>query len=221
MQRLVTSSLIDSMNWYKSAPYSWKRKALEDFSAMVKRESRPTPPSAKRGIDFENLVCHNCNTATKDELIEKARLLYGRNANLDVVLKMAEKCKGGNQQVKVSKEIDVDGDTYFLFGYADIVFPEKIIDIKTCGKYKGADYYLGRVQHHIYSVCTGISDFEYAVADFCNTDKPWLYHEVKVHNNVAESESEIADKIRELKEFLHEQNLWLDYMTVFSAKKHK
>lgn len=221
MQRLITSSLIDSMNYYKSAPVYAKRKALADFSAMVKREPRPTAPSAQRGIDFENLVCKNCNTDSNDELIEKARLLYGRNANLDVVLKMAEKCKGGEQQVKVSREIEVDGDTYFLFGYADIVFPKKIIDIKTCGKFKGADYYLNRIQHHIYSVCTGITDFDYAVADFCNTDKPWLYHEVKVQNDLAKSENEIAGKIVELKDFLHEHDLWLDYLTVFSAKKHK
>ena len=73
MQRLITSSLIDSMNYYKSAPVYSKQKALADFSAMVKREPRPTAPSAQRGIDFENLVCKNCNTDSNDELIEKAK----------------------------------------------------------------------------------------------------------------------------------------------------
>lgn len=217
--KLITSSLIDSMNWCKIAPYSWKQIAFNDFCATVRREYRPTPPTAQRGIDFEHLICSNCEN--KADLMQEAKTLYGSNADIDVIMKMADKCRGGKQQEKVCKEIEVDGDVYFLFGYADVVFPDKIIDIKTCGKYKGESYYKSRIQHHIYSVCLDIADFEYAVADFCNTGHPCLYHEIKIKNNLAESEGEIKRKIIELKDFLKINNLWNDYLSVFSSKNHK
>lgn len=217
-QNLITSSLLDSYAYYKTTKN--KITAFYDFVSMLRREKRPTPAPAQRGIDFENLICHNCNNMDIPELLEKAEQVYNGQENPYVIKVMADKCRGGEQQAKVFKDIDVNGTTYHLFGYADILFPLKILDIKTCGRYKGEQYYRDRVQHHIYSVCTGIDVFEYVIADFENTSAPQSYKEVSLVLNPEKSMEVISSRIEELMFFLKQKNLYDDYVNIFS-RNHK
>ena len=221
MKYLITSSLLDSYDWYKHAPRGWKNKAYQDFANMIRRVSKPTPSSAKRGIDFEDIVCKNCNVLSHEKLSELAENFYGSNKAVPIVCKMAEVCRGGEQQKKVFSDITVAGDDYHLFGYADIVFPDKILDIKTCAKYKGKANYENRSQHHVYFYCTNIYDFYYLIADFKGSDYPQEYKEISLHLDKNKSRTVLYEKIVETTSFIRDSGLWEDYASIFSGKHNK
>ena len=224
MKYLITSSLLDSYDWLKSCPKNWQQRALDDFIAMIKRQPRPTSEACQRGIDFERHICDNCNEmkpadfgsyaewywkskGCKDERLEKA--VY-------VSEKIAEACRNGQQQVTVMKDIEFDGNEYHLFGYADIVFPQKIIDIKTTGYYKGDEPYLKRSQHYLYSLCTGIKDFEYVIAVFSGK-YPSEVKRVNISMIDDECTENLHKKIRVVTRFIKNAGLWEDYKDYFTG----
>lgn len=223
MKYLITSSLLDSFEWLKMCPDSWKRKAIDDFISMLKREKRPTSAACQRGIEFENLVCNYNNLSDSDYLNflkdyykglgeEKSQIAVSSTFEIWNI------CKGGKQQEKLMKDIVVDDNEYHLFGYADIVFPDVIYDIKTTGRFKGENSYLNRSQHRIYSICTGINKFEYLVADFGSTDYPKKIIKVKTETNPTENVEIISNKIREVIKFIDLSGLKKDYIEIFTAK---
>lgn len=224
MKYLITSSLLDSFDYLKSCPDSRQEKALDDFIAMIQRKARPTNEACQRGIDFENLICQNCNeTMTNFYGIAEQ---YWKNKGCEdletavwVSEKVAESCQGGKQQVPVMKDIVIGESEYHLFGYADIIQPDKIIDIKTTARYKDEDSYRNRSQHLVYAVCTGITDFEYLVAEFSGKF-PTNFHTIKIKQNLEESEKYLKKRILVLDSFLHNAGLWEDYVNIFT-KEHK
>ena len=76
MKYLITSSLLDSYDWLKSCPKNWQQRALEDFIAMIKRQPRPTSEACQRGIDFERLICDNCNNMSDEHFKAFSRSYY-------------------------------------------------------------------------------------------------------------------------------------------------
>lgn len=222
MKHLVTSSLLDGYDWLTSCPESWKSRALDDFIAMIRRQPRPVSEACKRGIEFERLVCNNCDGMDSDEFRSFMTKHYSTrlkgealNKAVDVVCEVAESCKGGEQQVAVMKDIEIDGKEFHLFGYADVVFPRKIIDIKTTGNYKGDEAYLKRSQHLMYSLCTGIKDFEYVIAVF-RGDYPADIRRVKASPMEEECRSVLGRRIRDVARFLENAGLWDDYENNFT-----
>lgn len=215
---LITSSLLDSYAYLQETKN--KISAYSDFVGMLKRESRPTNAVCQRGIDFENLVCENCNTDA--DMYAVGKNYYHDVASAEVVDCMASVCRGGSQQVKVETEMTVNGEKYHLFGKADIIHydQKKILDIKTCTRYTGEWKYLKRSQHHVYYLCTGLSDFEYVVADYCGKKTPQKFVKIPVKMNWNESAKIIAKRINEVTEFIKRNNLWNDYVNTFT-KEHK
>lgn len=166
---LITSSILDAYDWYKSAPgdaadpSSWKAKATKDFRNSLFRIYTPMDPAAKRGVDFENRICRD--------------LFMGRDAFLSkhgtlLTSEFYDKCRGGLQQEVVKYEYKIDGQMYCLYGKKDISFPVgskewpagKTIDIKTTKEWKGHSKYTGRSQHPLYIAASGVESFEYLVA---------------------------------------------------------
>lgn len=235
MKRLITSSLLDSYSFYKTCPPNWKQRAYKSFIDMIKREPSPVTPEIQRGIDFENLICKNCNEKTDDEMVWTAREFYmpiikasGISSDKDIkfidtrigntVREVAKRCRGGEQQKKLVGDLMVDGEQYTLFGYADIVQPDRIIDIKTCTNFNKSKY-TGRAQHLIYSYLTGILVFEYAVADFKKTKYPLGFESVII--NCLQNCDFVEDlkmRIREVIMFIKDEKLYDDYLKAFSAK---
>lgn len=201
---------------------------MNDFIGMLRREKRPTSPECQRGIDFEDLVCKNCNEmniADFRTLVNnyyKAKGVRGEkldNAN-NVTFLFYNMCQYGNQQEKVMKDIVVDGNEYHLFGYADIVFPNVIYDIKTTTHFKGDEAYLKRSQHRIYSICTGIEHFDYLVADYKGSNAPQGFYDVYARTDIDEDIEVISNRIRSLMKFIDLSGLRKDYEEIFTAE-HK
>lgn len=223
MKYLITSSLLDSFDWLQNCPKSWQKKAIADFVAMIRREKRPTSPECQRGIDFENLVCKHYNLS-ESEYIEFLKSYYkdlsGKNLNNAIrsTLAIRKTCEGGKQQEKVMKDIVIDGADYHLFGYADIILPNWIIDIKTTSHFKGNEAYLRRSQHRIYSLCTEKESFIYLVADYEGSSYPKEYYDVYARTNFDEDLEVISNRIKNLMKFIDLSGLRKDYEEIFTAK---
>lgn len=225
MKYLITSSLLDSFDWLKNCPKSWQKKAMDDFIGMLRREKRPTSPECQRGIDFENLVCKHYDLS-ENEYIDFLKSYYkdlsgDRLSNaVRSTLAIRKTCEGGKQQEKVMKDIVVDGNEYHLFGYADVILPNWIIDIKTTSHFKGDEVYLKRSQHRIYSICTEKEDFWYLVADFGGGSYPIEYYDILAKTNLEEDVDVISNRIRNLMKFIDLSGLRKDYEEIFTVK-HK
>ena len=50
---LITSSILDSFDWYMTAPVSWKQRAADDLKNQLFRIYTTLGPAQQRGVDFE------------------------------------------------------------------------------------------------------------------------------------------------------------------------
>lgn len=222
MKYLITSSLLDSFDWLQNCPKSWQKKAMDDFVSMLRREKRPTSPECQRGIDFENLVCRSGtrdnNFVTYITKLYESKGLFGEKLNraIEVTYEFYSRCFCGEQQKKLMKDIN----EYHLFGYADIVLPNIIYDIKTTSHFKDDEAYLKRSQHRIYSICSGIEEFEYLIADYCGSNFPRDFHSVYTRTNYNDNINVISNRIRNLMKFIDLSGLKKDYVEIFTMQ-HK
>lgn len=230
---LLTATLLDAYQWYQDAPdvprkddrsITWKESAHKDLIAKIRRLSNFEPtPEIQRGMDFEDKVCKNLHMERKEFLD-----LFEENTRLELEL-FYDKCKGGEQQVATSGEIEVDGMLFYLFGYIDILFPKlKIQDIKTTGSYKGPEKYLSRHQHLIYMYCEKTYWFEYIVAAFKEykdsegrmlSSKLDKTHLVTIHSTEEEVNKRLRGRISNFKRFLEKEDLMGEYLTLFCKGK--
>lgn len=165
MSLLITTSLIDSVNWAKNAPNSptrddpsvtWKEKAYQDLKNTLGRVYTPGGFAMERGIRIENTIYEIVGQNKVDTVSCSAHFK-----------KVLEMCNGGTFQKKTKSFIDIDGQEYCLFGKIDVLFPkQKIIDLKTTGSFGGRDKYLKTLQHKIYCYNERIKNFEYVIMEF-------------------------------------------------------
>ena len=209
---LVTPTLIDAMDWAKSAPPSWKDRAVKDFVTKIKRETVDYPDWVQWGMDFENTVYNVCNGSTTIDQ------LNGKGS--DLFQDVCKQCFGGSFQNKLSKKLEVMGEKCFFFGYTDVDFPDKTIDIKTTIDFKGADKYLGKSQHKMYLWMNGKPHFEYLIVEWKAAEAPPEIRQIYTvkYENPGNDDLErwIKFKTGKLFEFIHEQNLWDEYYYTFS-----
>ena len=240
MGHLMTATLLGSYKWMEDAPASWAGRAREDFYAKLRRQDKFDPtPEVQRGIEFERIICERCNTMDEEQFMLAMRDLYAEKIKADLGLTYAtneskealltrilnvcntlyNQCKGGQQQVKVSKDIKVGNEEFYLFGYIDVLQPTTILDIKTCTKYKESKY-RDSIQHSIYQYCTGIKDFKYVVADYDRTAYPenCIIVDTSI-NELEDAERRIKGRITNLVHFLKDNNLWEDYINIFCRGK--
>lgn len=223
MKYLITSSLLDGLDWYMTCPKNWKESAKQDFISMIRREKRPVSEACQRGIDFENLVC-KCNEMDNEQFrmfvtnqyFQKGFTGFQLETAVNIVCKMASIIKGGKQQVRVMKDMVFGDNEYHLFGYIDVLFPNKIVDIKTTKKYTEGYNYVKRSQHYIYSFCTGINIFEYLVADYKETSFPCSLKRIEFEMTQDENKWVLEKRINDLFSFLKENNLFEDYCNIFT-----
>lgn len=240
MGHLMTATLLGSYKWMEDAPASWAERAREDFYTKLRRQDKFEPtPEVQRGIEFERIICERCNTMDEEQFMLAMRDLYVEKIKADPVLACAAReskealltrilnvcsilynqCKGGQQQVKVGKDIKVGDEEFYLFGYIDVLQPTTILDIKTCTKYKESKY-RDSIQHSIYQYCTGIKDFKYVVADYDRTAYPenCIIVDTSI-NELEDAERRIKGRISNLVHFLKDNNLWEDYINIFCRGK--
>lgn len=240
MSHLMTATLLGSYKWMEDAPASWAVRARDDFYAKLRRQDKFEPtPEVQRGIEFERIICDRCNNMEEEQFMLAMRDLYAEKIKADPDLEYASieskealltrilnvcntlynQCKGGQQQVKVGKDIKVGDEEFYLFGYIDVLQPTTILDIKTCTKYKESKY-RDSIQHSIYQYCTGVKDFKYVVADYNSTVYPenCIIVDTSI-NEIEAAERRIKGRITNLVHFLKDNNLWDDYINIFCRGK--
>ena len=240
MGHLMTATLLSSFKWMEDAPASWAQRARDDFYAKLRRQDKFEPtPEVQRGIEFERIICDRCNNMEEEQFMLAMRDLYAEKIKADADMEYASieskealltrilnvcntlynQCKGGQQQVKVGKDIKVGDEDFYLFGYIDVLQPTTILDIKTCTKYKESKY-RDSIQHSIYQYCTGVKDFKYVVADYNSTSYPANCVIVDTSiNELEDAERRIKGRITNLVHFLKDNNLWDDYINLFCGGK--
>jgi len=208
MSRLITTSLLSSIDWFNNCPPDWKDKAFKDLNNTLARIWTTPNPAAQRGMTFEKLLYDVLRRGNEN-----------RVTCSDKFKEVMKACKGGIFQKKIKKFIEIDGNEYCLFGKLDVDLPEKIIDIKTTGNYKGRMNYLKSMQHKLYCYITKKSKFEYIIAEFYGDSGPiekvhYIPYEVDYWEKI---EEEIIEKIREAINFLKtDEEIFELYTTKYS-----
>lgn len=240
MGLLMTATLLSSFKWMQDAPGSWAQRAKDDFYAKVRRtDTFKTTPEIERGKEFERIICDHCNVMEENAFLEKMKEIYADKINTHSIWALRSReekeclltyvlntcsvfynlCKGGKQQVKVGKDIVVDGETFYLFGFIDVLQPTTILDLKTCTKFK-ENKYRDSIQHSIYQYCTDVLEFKYVVANYENGDFPTDCRVVETTTpSIEMAEKKIKGRIHNLVVFLKENNLWDDYLNLFCRGK--
>ena len=201
MSKLVTTTLLDAIDWCKTAPSTfkpdgettWKEDAYLQLKATLGRAPWKPNPAILRGIDFENSV-YSILKDKKEDTVTCS----------DTFRKILYECKGGEFQKRTKTIIELNGVEYCLYGKIDVFFPDKIIDIKTTGKYGGKDKYLGTSQHHIYCFGENIHNFDYLVVEFVDEGTKSIrgVHKIPYESpGIEEEEKYIKGKIEDMNAF--------------------
>jgi len=195
MSKLITTSLIGSIDWLKNCPNSWKQKAYGSLKNMLNRVWSTPGLAAQRGIDFENHVYRILSLDANIEMVDCS----------EKFMEVLRNCEGGKFQQKNKSFITVDGIEYCLYGKEDVTFPDRIIDIKTTSKYKEHKY-KNSFQHKIYLHNTKKKHFIYIVVIFPDVDSNEIqeikYIEIVIDTlQLAEYKIDIINKIKEIKKF--------------------
>lgn len=209
MSRLITQSLVGSVDWYTNCPPDWREKARADLVNQLSRASfEGEPPTViRRGYLFEDAV--------RDHVIRESVKAS------EHFLWFLEQCRGAVFQKKVKRYVEIDGVEYCLYGRIDAWFVNVIKDIKTTGRYGGRDKYLNSFQHKLYCYIERIPSFVYLIAEF---DGPQSMGPVIAHYAVdyqapplEELEREVITKVKEVVDFLKsDEELYTLYTTSFS-----
>lgn len=225
---LITSSILDSFDWYMTAPVSWKQRAADDLKNQLFRIYTALGPAQQRGVDFEKSIYPDLFMSREAFLRKHGELL---------ALEIYDKCVKGEQQKVIKYSCKVDNIPYLFYCKLDIFFPTNIIDIKTTEEFKGPAKYTGRNQHPLYIAASGVENFNYLVAVgheeiirmatydehknmLTPEKKKWEVDSVvDVDASLARSDAMliIEEKIRSFRSFLKQnKELEVAYTTIFS-----
>jgi len=210
-QLLVTPSLLDSFDFYKNAPATWKSRAEASFISQIKREPVDYPKWVQAGNDFESCVQSVCNPySTKEQAL--------RNGS-DNFKKVVSICHGGKfqQVLKAVRRID-DQDVCF-YGRSDVEKPYTTIDLKTTPLYKGEDKYLNKSQHKFYLALNGKKYFKYVVVEWEDDSYIKIASVYEIDYTSPGKEhllKELDKKVCALFEGIRTMDLWDDYYFTFS-----
>ncbi len=149
MKTLMTQSLLSAWLYTYSCAEGFEQEAEADFLRTLRREPMEEPSEAiVNGINFENGVYALVNDPKDLSVYPAWRQASARIADI---------IRGGQIQVKVQRDIEVDGETYLLYGICDAVKAGTIYDVKFSNKKFGsadmAGKYLESPQHPAYLYC--------------------------------------------------------------------
>ena len=227
VQPKISPTLLDAFDWYNNAPPSWKQKAYDDLVGKLERKPFFVTPAIQRGRDFEDAVQHVCETIQRSKKPGEIPIPGSKH-----FVSTVEKCLGGIWQTWKYGYLEVDG--YGLVsgvGKLDVLFDPgtskhisgKIIDLKTTGSFK-RDKYVKGWQHKFYCLWTGITSFDYLVAEWADKDDPdskeiKALHEIELTVDLEHATTMCQFKILEFYTFLQRQNLWETYIYTYCKNK--
>lgn len=220
MSRLVTTSLVGSIDWLRNCPPFWKESAYKSLYGQLAREPWNPTIAIKKGIAFENDVYNflgGKSTVDLSEVSEHFKFFLNN-------------CKGGWFQNKNKEFVDIEDEEYCLYIKEDVYFkpgkhdswPKGLIqDIKTSGKWGGRSKYLSTFQHKLYCHVEQIPDFQYLVAVWEDAEsdsrKIASVHQVDYHvEDFAALKEEVMTKVKDTINFLQaDDDLWALYLDKF------
>ena len=177
----------------------------------MKREPWKAHPTARRGQEFESAIFAHARLKESNE---------GTKHFQNIVLK----CRGAKFQQVLKKDITVRERNIVLYGKVDVLFPDRIIDIKTTENYRGEDKYLGGWQHILYLYMSGLKEFTYLVALFEENPSMTVIDVYETPFRIQNPGSLLLDikaGIDEFHEWLEDEGLWFDYEQSFSNNRKK
>ena len=233
---LITASLLDQIDFHTGCKIGspWKESSRKDLQGMLARapwsgDSKFT----KRGMAFEQKLCTFANCLSKDKF-------YGMMepdclCDVEKLGEMYDKIKGSKQQQTLKESIVINGQRFFMYGKADVLFPgTSIKDIKTTSSWKPddrwppEDKYRKKSQHLMYSIMGKIPDFEYLVAEFVESNdldaegnKIWKLIDVHCFDSstpdLAAGREKLYQKITDNINFIAgDPEMWANYINVFT-----
>lgn len=149
MRTLITHSLLSSWLYTYNCMEGFEEEAEADFLRTLRREPMEEPSEAiQNGIAFESSVYALAANPQDITVFPGWKAAAGRIADI---------IRGGQIQVKVQRDIVVDGETYLLYGILDALKAGTIYDVKYSSKGFGsaemAGKYLESTQHPAYLYC--------------------------------------------------------------------
>ena len=179
---LITSSLLNSYQYYVQDEYKSPADSRADFLRTLSRERFEPNEAMQKGIDFEDNIKAICY-----------EVCDGKAFN-DCFKSIADIVKGGLWQQTCKKDLQVGNNTFLLYGRMDVVKRDAVYDIKFTSNYELGKF-LDSSQHLIYLYCTELQNFQYLISD----GKDYW---VEDYFNNLEIEDKIKSKINDFMSYL-------------------
>lgn len=191
---LITQTLLQSWNYIYI-----KDSGYEDFLNTLQRKPIPPNQAMLDGRQFENMVSAYCNGAVLDEKHKWAK----------VIKEVGEIVKGSAFQVKLSKDVNINGVDFVLYGILDNLKCGEIIDTKFSKTYK-MNKYLESPQHPMYfELCPEADKFTYLISNGKDVFK---------ETYLRENTKSIITEIKLFMDFLDKNNLVRTYAELWKSK---
>lgn len=179
MKTRITKTLLDSYAYMFDCYEGGEEEAYESFLKTLKREPIEETEAIANGKAFEKLVQDISEGKVVSEFVSDGTVnsVSGEANGYDKypkwyagAKKVAEIVKGGQWQVHVDTDVTVDGRTFWLHGFCDVVKAGVIYDIKFKNKsFNALDLYgsyRDHSQHSAYLKCLPEAyEFVYLVSD--------------------------------------------------------
>lgn len=162
---LITQSLLSSYAYQFDCRDECAEDARESFLSTLRREPSETTEAMQNGIDFENAV-YALASGNERFLDTSPSCLKWERGIRDVACFI----KGASVQVKLKREIEVDGMSFLVYGILDALKEGIIYDVKFKNKsFNSIDVYgdyVDSAQHPAYFyLCPEAYEFRYLVSD--------------------------------------------------------
>lgn len=159
MKTLITQSLLSAFGYMFDAPEEYAQEAQNDFLRALNREPIEQSPAMLNGIKFENDVYRLAEGFAPSA----ERWATGANKVADII-------RGAQIQVRMNRDLRVNGNDYLVYGIADAIHAGTIYDVKFLNRSMGSvdlyGKYLESPQHPAYFyLCPEAERFQYIVSD--------------------------------------------------------
>ena len=199
---LITPTLLNQYEWIKDCPPDSLEKNLEDFHNIINRIYPPEVPDyILLGREFEHYI---------EKSVKTGKL------GSDKFNEIREYFLGARFQQKTKYKIQVNNESFLLYGKIDALFHDKIIDLKTTSSFH-IKKYKNSWQHKIYCYCKKIKDFSYIIVEL--KDRKIVDHHIIDYRvpSFKLLEGEIIEIIKEFREFINKNsNYKYSYENIFT-----
>ncbi|MBQ0124737.1 MAG: hypothetical protein KBS59_00240 [Clostridiales bacterium] len=180
---LLTQSLLSAWGYMHDCYEGCEDDAVESFISTLRREQTPTTEVQQNGIDFEDEVYKVSHGLPREPHPEWEEGIQA----------VAQRIKGAPNQIRVSRDLTVDGTDFLVYGKLDALSAGTIYDVKFSNKsFNSTDIYgkyLESPQHPTYFYCVPEANkFIYLVSDGKD-----LYTEEYTRQNTRSLESVVRE----------------------------